>query len=200
VSEPIRRTGLESLVAAAGATDSASAGVVVRIGAGSGFINLRGSAAEPGFVASVEQALGQSLPVDANTLSAGAHRVYWLGPDEWLVVTAFDDASELCTALEDATEGGRAAVNDVSGGNVAIELSGPSSMDLLAKGCTIDFHASRFPTGACAQSGLAKAGILVGKLDASPRFELVVRRSFADYIVRWIMHSASPYGTDLRLA
>ena len=75
-----------------------------------------------------------------------------------------------------------------------------TGMDLLAKGCTLDFHPSRFPVGACAQTGLAKAGVLVGKLDAAPRFELVVRRSFADYLVRWIMHSAAPHGLDLRIA
>ena len=50
-----------------------------------GFINLRGDSQDADFLNAAEAATGQRLPVKANTVSEGELRVYWLGPDEWLL-------------------------------------------------------------------------------------------------------------------
>jgi sarcosine oxidase subunit gamma len=51
--------------------------------------------------------------------------------------------------------------------------------------------------GACAQSGLAKASMLIGRIDdAEPVFEIIVRRSFADYVLRWLNHAAADFGVE----
>ena len=66
--------------------------------------------------------------------------------------------------------------------------------ELLAKGCPLDLHPRAFDVGQCAQSHLAKAPILIRQLDREPSFEIVVRRSFADYFWLWLEDAAAEYG------
>jgi len=65
---------------------------------------------------------------------------------------------------------------------------------VLAKGCTLDLHPRSFATGRCAQTGLAKASILISKFDDVPTFEVFVRRSFAEYLALWLQHAGAGYG------
>ena len=48
--------------------------------------------------------------------------------------------------------------------------------------------------GACAQTRLAKAPVLVRRLDDGGAYEIVVRRSFADYLWLWLEDAAAEYG------
>jgi len=173
-------------------------GVTIEIRSDVGHINLRGNPENPGFVKAAEAALGQPLPVDANTITDAGHRVFWLGPDEWLVMTASGNTAELLQRLKDALAKYHASVNDISGGNITLSLSGGRVRDLLAKGCTLDLHADVFKAGACAQSGLAKAGVLIGRVDDSDTFDLIIRRSFADYLMRWLRRAGSEFGIEFR--
>lgn len=169
-------------------------GLEASLPGGVGFINLRGDAGSDEFPGRVHEVLGQPLPVEANTFSAGAHRVYWLGPDEWLIRCEWDAVAGLVAALEAALAGMHVAVNDVSGGNITVRLSGPGARRTLAKGCTLDLHPREFAPGQCAQSALAKASALFGMIDEAPTFEIVVRRSFADYLVRWLRRAGADGG------
>jgi sarcosine oxidase, subunit gamma len=65
---------------------------------------------------------------------------------------------------------------------------------VLAKGCPIDLHPRAFSIGQCAQSRLAKAPILIGQIENQPFFELIFRRSFADYLWTWLETAAAEYG------
>ena len=93
-----------------------------------------------------------------------------------------DMVGELRTRLSDAF----AAINDLSGGMVTLEVSGSESTDLLSKGCTLDFHPLSFNPGQCAQSGFAKANVLIAKISDEPRYSISVRRTFADYVLSWM--------------
>ena len=154
-----------------------------------GFVNLRGDANNSKFVAAARSVLGQDLPLEANTMSIDKHHVYWLGPDEWLIVTAGEDSMELLTELRRALAKQHTAVTDVSGGNILLRLSGDNAHEILANGCTMDFHTGVFPIGHCAQSGLAKALVLIGHIDERPTYEIIVRRSFSEYLSHWL-HAA----------
>jgi len=154
-----------------------------------GHINLRGNADDNRFVDGAIEVLGQKLPLRSNTLTRSEHRVYWLGPDEWQIVTAPDRAARLFAQLENKLASQHVAINDLSGGQVALHLSGEDVPALLAKGCTLDFHPSVFHVGDCAQSGLAKANVLLGCIDAAPVYEIIVRRSFSEYLLRWLRHN-----------
>ncbi len=195
MSEPlVRRHGLEPLLAEFSGSPSADPGVSVTIRGDLGHINVRGHANDAGFVQSVERALGQALPLEPNTASVDQHQVFWLGPDEWLVVTAEARPAELAGRIRQASSNAHASVNDVSGGQIALMLQGPKCRDLLAKGCTLDLHPSVFAVGDCAQSGLAKANVLLALVDDSPLFMIVVRRSFSDYLCRWLAHACGDEG------
>ena len=65
---------------------------------------------------------------------------------------------------------------------------------LLAKGCTLDFHPRVFSAGQCAQSGLAKTSVLIAMVDDRPTFDVIVRRSFAEYLALWLQHSGAEFG------
>ena len=158
-------------------------------------INLRGDAQTARFINGVRSALGQELPVAANTFIEKDHRIYWLGPDEWLVTAEPGQATLLVDKLEDALAGEHVAINDQSGGQVSLLLSGSDARDRLSRGCTLDLHPDVFSVGECAQCGLAKANVLIACIDAAPVYEIIVRRTFSEYVLRWL-HQTSHSRAD----
>ena len=150
---------------------------------------LRGNAADPAFAGAVRETLGLAVPAQPNTVASGGDAAaLWLGPDEWLVVGAPADATE---RLRRAWGDIHAAAVDVSDSRVVFELAGPPALDLLAKGCSLDLHERSFPAGRCAQTALARAAVILEKLDAGPRFRVFVRRSFAGYLAAWLAEAAA---------
>ena len=128
------------------------------------------------------------------TAENGDLAALWLGPDEWLVLTAPDSAASTKEVLRDALSGRFAAVTDVSGGQTVISLIGRHARDVLAKGCTLDLHPRAFGVGQCAQSHLAKALVTIRQVGDEPSFEVIVRRSFAEYLALWVRDAALEYG------
>jgi len=187
----ILRHGLEPFLSSRTDQSGSDDGIHIRVQTDLGHINLRGDAANPDFLAAVATVLQQELPVSANTMTTGDHRVFWLGPDEWQIVTAADNTARLLAGLREALTGSHATLCDLSGGQVTLRLTGSGVREVLAKGCTLDLSPATFAIDACAQSGLAKASMLIGRIeDAGPAFEIIVRRSFADYVARWLHHAA----------
>ncbi len=205
MSEPVAQ---ESPLAAALATNSGpgasarEASVLVE-SAFAGYLNLRGDPGDRTFLNAASDVLGFGLPEEPNTVAAAAQPTQagvtacWLGPDEWMVITPPDRQTGLMTALIQATADRHVAVTDLTGGYTTIQLSGPRVRDLLAKGSTLDLHPRSFGAGQCAQTNVGKTGVLlipaVNDVDVQS-FQLVVRRSFADYLFHWIQHSSTEYG------
>lgn len=159
-----------------------------------GHINLRGDAADARFAGAVERALGVALPNAANTTAvANDVVVCWLGPDEWLAVTPGDREQDIVHALRAGLEGAHSSVTPVTGGQTLLVLRGAHVRDLLAKGSPFDLHSPAFRAGACAQTHLAKAAVLLRPL-ADDAIEVIVRRSFADYLYKWLETAAAEYG------
>ncbi len=156
------------------------------------YINLRGDVGDKQFIEASSAALGQTLPLKVNSTSSGAHSIFCLGPDEWLIETENND--ELVEKLRVHLSSFTNALTNASAGYISFYLSGPRCIDVLAKGCTLDLHARTFLTGQCAQTGLASANILISKLADEPEFNIVVRRSFAEYLALWLQHSAKEFG------
>lgn len=153
-------------------------------------INLRGKAHSGRFIDATASVLQQSLPIAPNTFTEDSHRVYWLGPDEWLITAPLDAAVSLVEKLEAALAGQHVAINDQSGGLVSLLLSGPDASHRLSRGCTLDLHPDVFGVGCCAQSGLAKANVLLARIDAVPVYEIIVRRTFSEYVLRWLRQTS----------
>ncbi|MFT5139580.1 MAG: sarcosine oxidase subunit gamma [Lysobacterales bacterium] len=185
---------LESQCALDDESDGNSQGLVVRVQSGIGHINLRVNPADSDLVRVVEEILEQELPQCPNTMSSGQYRIYWLGPDEWQILCQLDRCSGLVEKLRSATADRHVSINDISTGQVTLNFSGPAVRDVLAAGCTLDFHPEVFKSGSCAQSGLAKAAVLIGRLEGDFEFEVMVRRSFAEYLALWLQHSTKQFG------
>ncbi|MDA0680692.1 MAG: hypothetical protein O3A13_08450 [Proteobacteria bacterium] len=199
MSDSSRRLhGLEFFLRSQQRPDTKASGIHARILDDVTHVNLRGNSNDAEFNRGVEKVLGQALPVEPNTVSIRESHIYWLGPDEWLVVSKAADSPGLATRLENTLRNIHSSVNDISGGQVTFTLSGENVERVLNKACTIDFDAGTFKPGHCAQSGLAKASVLIGCIEQSRTFELIVRRSFADYVARWLRHAARHHGIEFR--
>ena len=188
-----RRHALTDFLRGAVPLGEENAGVTVKVRPHLDYINLRGDPAGK-FSIAVRGALDQDLPVDANTVTTGAATAYWLGPDEWLLVTAAGSGGKLAESLKRALTESHSSVNALNGGFIAMRISGSESAALLAKGCTLDLHPREFSVGQCAQTGLGKANVLLAKVDEEDTFELITRRSFAEYLALWLQHAGAEYG------
>ncbi|MBU9208559.1 sarcosine oxidase subunit gamma [Burkholderia multivorans] len=156
-------------------------------------VNVRGELSDPAFVSAFERVVGCRPPAEPNTVARSAdYDVLWLGPDEWLVRSNGPvQAGVLEAQLAEAVQGSYAAAVDVGSGYTVVEISGERVRDVLARGCPLDLHPRVLKPGQCAQSHYFKASIvLIPTGDDS--YEIVVRRSFADYFVRIMLDAAAP--------
>lgn len=147
-----------------------------------GFLNLRG--AVPDLRAGVASILGVDVPATPCTfVRAEAVAIYWLGPDEWLAMVPNGRETELAARLRDAVAG-HCAIADVSGGHVLFSLAADARA-VLAQSSPCDFHPRAFPPGRCRQTIFAKTHALIAA-NADDCFDLIVRRSYADYVRAWL--------------
>ncbi|HWT96564.1 MAG TPA: hypothetical protein VN229_03085, partial [Terriglobales bacterium] len=63
-----------------------------------------------------------------------------------------------------------------------------------ARGISLDLHPRVFGPGQCAQTGMAKANILLHQLDDKPSYDIYVLKSFSDYLFRWSEQIAKDFG------
>ena len=159
-------------------------------------LNIRGNAADAGFVAAVQSATGLTLPLAANTASVGATgQLLWLGPDEWVFKFPPSNAQyqhpSPAEAMEISLRSVHVSLVPVSHGFTTLVVQGAGAADLLARGCPLDFHPRVFGAGAVAQSHVAKAGATLLCVAAGTHYELTVRRSFADYLYRWLCEAGA---------
>ena len=161
-----------------------------------GFINLRGEIGKgnTGFCKAVKKVTNLKPHPKANTLQrSGEYVLYWLGPDEYLLVTEEEKQGSTMAALEAALDGVFSSVTDVSSGYCQLDIVGEYAHQLLAKGCPLDLDAEKFKEGECAQTIVAQAGVLLSPLQRIDGFELIVRRSYADYLQRWLSQMNNGY-------
>jgi len=130
------------------------------------------------------------LPLEPNTAwEDGPRAALWLGPDEWLVLGPPHSGPAIAVELETALDGMHRSVVDLSANRVAIELGGPGRSDLLSKGCPIDVHPLAWTAGMCAQTLLAKTQVILHERAESTG--LLVRTSFAHYLVDWLLAASA---------
>lgn len=184
-----RQHALASFLNGNSVPDAGDSGMRLEVRPHYGYLNLRGDPGDERFLQAVQQALGQSLPIVPNTFTEGDQTIYWLGPDEWLLSTTPGQEKGTAGQLEQSLAGQCHSLVDVTGGQILIRLGGSRAREVLARSSTLDFHPRAFKTGQCAQTTLAKTSMLVALVDDTPAFDIIVRRSFAEYAVRWLQHS-----------
>ena len=148
-------------------------------------LGLRGNPSD-GFLSACRQVLGAAPPLAANAVvSLGARDILWLGPDEWLVVAAAGEESEIVPRLRSALAGIHSAVVDLSASRTVLELSGRDAAQILAQAATLDFHLRAFAVGACAQTNIARTQGIIQRT-GEQAFRVFVRASFARYLGEWL--------------
>ena len=107
------------------------------------------------------------------------------------------NAAEIEVSLRQVLAG-HIAIVDISGGQTMINLRGTDMavQTVLQKSSVYDFAGwpgASGNAGRCAQTTFAKASAVVSnKSDGS--FDLIIRRSFADYIARWLLDAGEEFG------
>jgi len=192
MSEPIMRSPLHSLGLASQARPiDDSRGVWANEIPHLGYISLRGDGRDQAFVAAASKALGVPLPVEPCTFAATEDvKVLWLSPDEWMIVTAPGQANARRSSLQQALDGIRSQVVDNSGGYTQIFLGGTHALDVLRHASVYDFEA--LEPGRVVGTTFGKSSAYAFRQGDS--YRLIVRRSFADYIWRFLVRAAMPYG------
>lgn len=148
----------------------------------------------------VRDVLGISLPGKPQALvqdDSGERSIQWLSPDEWLVIVPGGEEFPLETQLRERLGDAHFAISDVSGGQTVLELSGEAARELLMKTVIYDVHPRNFPVGKGVTTVFAKATTILRR-PSEERWELVVRRSFADYCYRWLLDAAAEYGVNVQ--
>lgn len=161
-------------------------------------VNLRGDPDDQGFVDAAQHTLGLPLPTEPNRCTSAdadghskAQTLFWLGPDEWLVMVPDGQARPIEAALRAARpDDPWLSIVDLSHNITGLRLSGPHARDMLASGCPLDLHQRSFDVDDCAQTVMAKTRILLRQVSVEPAFEIWVRNSFARYLADWLEDAA----------
>jgi sarcosine oxidase subunit gamma len=157
-------------------------------------IDLRGDAGDPLFRRAVRRALDLDLPTLPNTVTtAGAMRVLWLGPDEWLLVGDPGAEERSLSRLDEALARLRGSAVDVGANRTVLSISGSASRSLLMKGCGLDLHPRAFSRQHCAQTNFARTTIILEQTDDTPAWRIYARSSFAPYLANWLIDAAREY-------
>ncbi|MCG7587285.1 sarcosine oxidase subunit gamma family protein, partial [Photobacterium sp. OFAV2-7] len=146
------------------------------------------------FYDDAETVLGLPLPRQPCSSIAGEKmQIWWLSPNEWLILSSEDFSVEARLRHQLS---GHFSIVDVSGGQCVIELSGLQAQAVLRKSTSYDVDARSLPVGKCVGTLLAKAQVVLRRSGES-EFELIVRRSFADYLWLWLQDASEEYGLTI---
>jgi len=108
-------------------TNAVDAGLVMKEDKFRGHLNLRGNPLDAAFNLAVEHVLGVALPTKANTSNRkGDTVIYWLCPNEWLVIVVSGTQGHVEADLRLAMGDQHVAITDVSSGQTLVNLVRPS--------------------------------------------------------------------------
>lgn len=167
-------------------------GVVIGERALLGHLVLRGDVNDAAFTQGVEKVLGVALPGKLAMAEAGDVSIRWISPDEWLVLVPGERAFELEAALREGIDTHFAVVNG-SGGQTVLSICGENAVDMLKKCTPYDLHDRNFPVGKVVTTVFAKTQAVITRV-SEDTWELVIRRSFADYAWLWLQDASAEFG------
>jgi sarcosine oxidase, subunit gamma len=195
MSEPVPQSPLHAFgLAAQARTIDESCGVWVNEVAMNGYVSLRGAPQNAAFAAAVALATGVALPATPCAFAqANDNTICWLSPDEWMIVCPRAALRQLLGDLNSALTGIRSQVADNSGGYTQIFLQGKNATDVLSH--TRVYDLARLTPGRIVGTTFGKSSIYLRRDGTG--YRLLLRRSFADYIWRYLIRAATPYGLGI---
>ena len=153
----------------------------------------RRAAVEP-----LRAALGLGLPFDPLTsATSGDTSFLWMGPDEWMLVTAPADAAERAAAARAALAGNHHQLVDVGDYYTIIEVAGPKAREALMKLTTLDLASARLQGGHGDGLGLRpgeRDDLAAARSRRRGTFRLFIRWSMADYLWCLLANAGREWG------
>ena len=123
-------------------------------------------------------------------------RIAWLGPDEFLIQSIEDKTSIIINELRDILTHNFYSLTDVSDYYLTIRLSGQKSIEVLSKGCPLNFKKYLNSKDTCSQSYINKATVFIDRLADDQIFDISVRWSFAEYLWEWLEDASLEFSSD----
>ncbi|MFG6158690.1 sarcosine oxidase subunit gamma [Halomonas sp. 1390] len=158
-----------------------------------GHLTLRGGAIV--LDEALREVIGLGLPGEPLGLvqdEGGERSIQWISPDEWLLIVPGGEEFDIERRLREALGDAHFSISNVGGGQTVLELSGEAAREVLMKSVSYDVHPSHFPVGKGVTTVFAKATVVLRR-PGEDRWELVIRRSFADYLYRWLLDAGAEY-------
>lgn len=166
-----------------------NAGITISEWPASAYFMVRGI----GIAQSMCQALGISswpeTPLTA--VSENGIRVLWLSPDEWAVIGDFAQKDALEAKLLQGLGSHRGQVVDNCGGFTGLIVKGKDA-EILLRHLT-PYDVEHMTAGKTVGTVMSQTHVILSRLGAQ-EYEIIVRRSFADYLWKLIGKAARPYG------
>lgn len=128
-----------------------------------------------------------TLPSVPGRCTIGDPAALWLAPDGWLLVSESQDGAALVAEIRRDCGGPAVAAIDVSDSLVVLELDGPRTRELLARGTSVDLDDESLAHGRCTRLRFAQLPVIVRPRDAG-RVELIVDRGPAAWLCDWFIH------------
>ncbi|MFK7992770.1 MAG: sarcosine oxidase subunit gamma [Granulosicoccus sp.] len=163
-----------------------------------GFLLLRASEQSNALSEALQDRCGLALSSRLQSDTNDEYCVRWMSPDSWLLTCPLDQAYAIEIDLRKAVDAHIGIVN-VSGGYSILELSGNRARDVLMKSTGYDTHPDNFAEGKVVNTTFAKAQVTLRSVELNQgwgRYELIVRRSFCDYVWMWIQQASEEFGLD----
>ncbi len=134
---------------------------------------------------------GLQLPLENLQVSSDKEtRILWSGPKNWLVISK--NKNILKKVIEKCNVE-HFAVTDISHSRAVIQIKGINSLEVLKKGCPLNFN--DFKTNNCAGSLFHGVAFVVDYLDNNPHtFNLVTLRSFGESFYHHITDASLEFG------
>jgi sarcosine oxidase subunit gamma len=120
-------------------------------------------------------------------------RTAWLGPNEFLIHCLDEEKFNIINKIRDILGNGFYSVTDVSDYYITIRLSGEKSIEVLSKGCPLNFKQYLNIKDSCAQSYISKASVFIDRLADDQIFDISVRWSFAEYLWDWLEDASKEF-------
>jgi sarcosine oxidase, subunit gamma len=157
-----------------------------------GIIRIQGRTDDEQFRASINTALGLQLPKAERTTQNGEVSLAWSGPNEYLCFCSLEVEDGLLHSLTNALAGQFAVATLYSDSRAGFRILGEDATCFIAKGCSIDVHATAFPVG---QSVTTKFAGLPAMLMHRTDGEYVVYFDvgYIEFILKWFIDAAEEF-------
>jgi sarcosine oxidase, subunit gamma len=157
-----------------------------------GIVRIQGRSSDPAFAAGVTTCLGVTLPAPESLARGNSCVLAWAGPNEYLWFCDLAEEGAFVASLTGALTGVFANVTLVSDSRIGFLVRGVEARSFLAKGCSIDMHATAFGAGQVVTTRFAGLPAMLLSREED-EFVIYFDIGHAQYVLKWISDAAEEF-------